>query len=262
MREWLIRLAAVLACLVPTTAHAQGTTSNAACQQLIFASTLPLLQYATRFTPSGFFPYGFAPLAQPFATNPFEGALYGYPGPAYYTSYATPGFAQRHPMLYAAGYPQASVYPELYPPPGVPVPALQPNQELSSAAILEQLRRDGTWDQLTSTERANFLLQLASLQQTEIGQRIAQASLQQNAQANIINLRRVPFELSATYQTNARDWFQSYVLYAQVLQNLLQATCNPTTGTIGLSPFGGSLTNLAFFCASNTLNLPICAGLR
>ncbi|HLI25635.1 MAG TPA: hypothetical protein VKZ60_01105 [Chloroflexota bacterium] len=262
MRGWVIRIAALLTGLLPTMVHAQGTTSNTACQQLIFASTLPLLQYATRFSPSGFFPYGYAPLAQPFATNPFEGALYGYPSAAYYTSYALPGFAARRPMLYPAGYPQASVYPELYPPDGVPVPAVQPDPELSSSAILEQLRRDGTWDQLSSTERANFLMQLASLQQTEIGQRIAQASLQQNAQANIINSRRVPFELSATYQSNARDWFQSYLLYAQVLQNLLQATCNPSTGTVGLTPFGGSLTSLAFFCAFNTLNLPICAGLR
>lgn len=229
---------------------------------MIFTSTLPLLQYASRFTPSGFFPYGFAPLAQPFATNPLEGALYGYPSAAYYTSYATPGFAQRRPVLYPAGYPQASVYPDLYPPTGIPVPAVEPDPQLSSSAILQQLRSDGTWDQLTSTERANFLMQLASLQQTEIGQRIAQASLQQNAQANIINSRRVPFELSATFQTNARDWFQSYVLYAQVLQNLLQATCNPSTGTVGGTLLGGNLTSLAFFCASNTLNLPICAGLR
>lgn len=265
MRSWIVRTAAVLCGLLPVTAQAQTSGTNAACQALIFQGTVPLLQYATRYSPSGLQPYGFAPLAQPFATNPAEGALYGYPQQAYYSSYAQPGFAQRNPRLYPAGYPQASVYPEQYPPlTGVPVPAVEPDPTLSSAAILDQLRSDGTFNQLTSTERANFLLQLASLQQTEIGQRIAQAGLQQNAQANVINSRRVPFELSATYQSNARDWFQSYVLYASVVQNLLQATCNNNVAAGGNNGLftGGNLPNLALFCASNTLNLPLCSGLR
>jgi hypothetical protein len=247
---------------------------------------------ASRFTPSGVFPQGFAPLAQPFATNPAEYALWGHPQHSYYSSYAQPAFARAQPGLYPHGYPQASVYPQMFPadmPP--PVPAVEPNPVLSSAAILESLQRDGTFDQLTSGERANFLLQLAALQQSEIGQRIAQAGLQQNSQANVLNMRRVPLDLSVAYQSNARDWFESYVFYASTIQNLISTACNNTTGILGTGVFGGggpgitaatgpggaplaavngnvtgtglgNITNVAALCRATNRNLPICLGIR
>ena len=191
--------------LSPGAAHAQAGPAAAQCQDQVLQNTLPLLQTASRFSPSGVFPAGYAPLAQPFATNPAEGALWGYPAVPYYASYAQPPWAQQRPGLYPSGYPQASVYPQLYPDSGVPVPAVDPNPALSSAGILDLLMRDGTFEQLTSGERANFLLQLAALQQSEIGQRIAQAGLQQNAQTATINTRRAPFDLSVAYQANSRD---------------------------------------------------------
>jgi hypothetical protein len=262
------------------------------------SNTLPLLSLASRFSPSGVFPQGYAPLSQPFATNPGEFAN-AYPAPAYYNSYAAPAFGLQRPGLYPSGYPQASVYPQLFPDGGVPIPAVDPNPQLSSASILQQLQSDGTFDQLTSGERANFLLQLAALQQSEVGQRIAQAGLQQNAQTATLNTRRVPYDLSIAMQANSRDWFQSYVLYAATVQNLVAAGCNTNTGilgsgalvpggaagiaglggvagipgtvagagtTVGLptnTVFGGTgITGLSTFCRSNTLNLPICNGLR
>jgi hypothetical protein len=257
----------------------------------VLQNTLPLLQLASRFTPGGVFPVGYGPLAQPFATSPIEGAN-AYPAVGYYNSYAQPPWGMQRPAVYPSGYPQASVYPQLYPDGGVPVPAVDPNPALSSAGILDVLQRDGTFDQLTSGERANFLLQLAALQQSEIGQRIAQAGLQQNAQTATLNTRRAPYDLSVAYQANSRDWFQSYVLYAATVQNLIASTCNTNTGLLGSgaavpsagivagvpgiagaavpaatlgtnAPFGlGSITNLSLFCRSNTLNLPICNGLR
>jgi hypothetical protein len=258
----------MLASLAPASVSAQVPPGQAQCQDLILRQTLPLLQYASRFSPGGVFPYGFGPLAQPFATSPAEGAVWGYPQTAYYASYAYPAYAQMRPGLYPAGYPQASVYPLAYPPEmPPPVPSVEPNPQLSSAAILQVLQSDGTWDQLTSAERANFLLQLAALQQSEIGQRIAQAGLQQNAQASVMNARRMPYDLSVAFQSNARDWFQSYVLYASTVQNLLAQTCNTTTGALGtgLGTLAGvplTLPALQAFCAATTLNLAICSGLR
>ncbi|HLH23194.1 MAG TPA: hypothetical protein VK066_11765 [Chloroflexota bacterium] len=296
MRRGIILAAALIVGLSPGAASAQTAPGTAACQDQVLQNTLPLLQLASRFTPSGIFPVGYAPLSQPFATSPFEGAN-AYPAPAYYNSYAQPPWALQRPDLYPSGYPQASVYPQLYPDGGVPIPAVDPNPELSSANILDTLQRDGTFDQLTSGERANFLLQLAALQQSEVGQRIAQAGLQQNAQTAVLNTRRLPYDLSIAMQSNSRDWFQSYVLYAATVQNLVAAGCNtntgllgsgalvpggapiagltgvagvpasPLAGTFGLpgttTPFGaGGITALSTFCRSNTLNLPICNGLR
>jgi hypothetical protein len=278
--------------LSPGAASAQTPPGAAACQDQVLQNTTPLLQMASRFTPGGIFPVGYAPLAQPFATNPLEGAN-AYPALGYYNSYAQPPWARERPWLYPSGYPQMSVYPQLYPDPGVPVPAVDPNPALSSAGILDVLQRDGTFDQLTSGERANFLLQLAALQQSEVGQRIAQAGLQQNAQTATLNARRAPYDLSVAMQANSRDWFQSYVLYAATVQNLVAAGCNTNTGLLGSGAtvpgaggvpgaagvaggvngvglpgatngvFGGTgITGLSTFCRSNTLNLPICNGLR
>jgi hypothetical protein len=297
LRRGIILAAALIVGLSPGAASAQTAPGAATCQDQVLQNTAPLLQMASRFTPSGVFPVGYAPLAQPFATNPMEGAN-AYPAAAYYNSYAQPPWGQARPGIYPSGYPQASVYPQLYPESGIPIPAIDPNPSLSSAGILEVLQRDGTFDQLTSGERANFLLQLAALQQSEVGQRIAQAGLQQNAQTATLNTRRAPYDLSVAYQANSRDWFQSYVLYAATVQNLVASTCNPNTGQIGTGTavpgagglpglaggvpgaagvaggvngagvptngvFGGTgITGLSTFCRSNTLNLPICNGLR
>ncbi len=291
MRWWVVLTAIVLATTMPASVSAQTVAGALSCQGLTLQNSLPLYQLASRFGPSGLSPAGFAPLSQPFATNPNEYALWGYPQTAYYSSYVNPAYAQARPNLYPSGYPQASVYPGLYPFEVPPVPAVDPNPALSSAAILYMLQSDGTFDQLTSGERANFLLQLAALQQSEIGQRIAQAGLQQNAQASVINMRRVPFDMSVAYQSNARDWFQSYILYATAVQNLVSQNCNTSTGTLG-GPFGGGLgsltggvgaglpgttgtaglpaagtpvgiQNLQAFCALNTsFNGGLCSGFR
>jgi hypothetical protein len=279
--------------LSPGAASAQTAPGAAACQDQVLQNTTPLLQLASRFSPSGVFPAGYAPLSQPFATNPLEGAS-AFPSVGYYNSYAQPPWAVQRPGLYPSGYPQASVYPQLYPDGGVPIPAIDPNPQLSSAGILSVLQSDGTFDQLTSGERANFLLQLAALQQSEVGQRIAQAGLQQNAQTATLNTRRAPYDLSIAMQANSRDWFQSYVLYAATVQNLVAASCNGNTGLLGSGanlpgaaglgalpgvagvngavtgtgvtstngPFGGGITGLSTFCRTNTLNLPICNGFR
>jgi len=277
--------------LSPGAASAQLTPS---CQDQVLQNTTPLLSLASRFSPSGVFPAGYAPLSQPFATNPNEGAN-AFPAVGYYNSYAQPPWAAQRPGLYPNGYPQASVYPQLYPDGGVPIPAVDPNPALSSAGILAVLQGDGTFDQLTSGERANFLLQLAALQQSEVGQRIAQAGLQQNAQTATLNTRRAPYDLSIAMQANSRDWFQSYVLYAATVQNLTAASCNGNTGLLGSGAttpgaagllgapglagaagvtgavngtgtngaFGlGGITGLSTFCRSNTLNLSLCNGLR
>ena len=161
--------------LSPGAASAQTAHGAAACSAQVLQNTLPLLQLASRFTPGGIFPIGYAPLAQPFATNPMEGAN-AYAAVGHYNSYAQPPWAVQRPGLYPSGYPQASVYPQLYPDPDVSIPAIDPNPALSSAGILNILQRDGTFDQLTSGERANLLLQLAALQQGETGQRIAQGA--------------------------------------------------------------------------------------
>jgi hypothetical protein len=307
LRRGIVLAAALIVGLSPGAASAQTPPGSAACQDQVLQNTTPLLQLASRFSPGGVFPAGYAPLAQPFATNPNEGAN-AYPAVGYYNSYAQPPWAAQRPGLYPNGYPQASVYPQLYPDGGVPVPAVDPNPALSSAGILAVLQGDGTFDQLTSGERANFLLQLAALQQSEVGQRIAQAGLQQNAQTATLNTRRAPLDLSIAMQANSRDWFQSYVLYAATVQNLVASTCNTNTGVLGsgatvpgagglagIGGFGGvggiggvagvpgtaavaggvngvgtpngvfglgGVTNLSAFCRSNTLNLPLCNGLR
>jgi len=265
LRRGIILAAALIVSLSPGAASAQTTTGTAACQDQILQNTVPLLQLASRFTPGGVFPVGYGPLAQPFATSPIEGAN-AYPAPAYYNSYAQPPWAMQRPGLYPSGYPQASVYPQLFPGDGVPVPAVDPNPALSSSAILDLLQRDGTFDQLTSGERANFLLQLAALQQSELGQRIAQAGLQQNALTATLNTRRAPYDLSIAMQANSRDWFQSYVLYAATVQNLVAAACNGNTGGLGSGTTSlgiGNITNLSAFCRTATgLDLAFCNGLR
>jgi hypothetical protein len=234
MRRWT--LATILLGVLAWPAggvQAQQNTPNA-CTPLFAQTVLPMLQYASSYYPGGAGPYGYGPLAQPFGTNPREFALYGYPQQAYFANYAVP-----------------------YPPPApdANVSSTQPDPQLSAQAVLAQLQSDGTWDRLSTLERADWLYRLGQLQQSEREQEINQAQLQRQAQIDLVNIRRVPFDLAQAYQNAARNWHDSYVFAAQTTLNALQAACNPATGAVG-----GAGTNLGVLCATNPAASGLCAG--
>jgi len=208
--------------LVPLqSVQAQGQADP--CQQLAFQATAPVLQAANRFNPGGVFPVGYAPLGQPFATNPYEGALYGYPSPSYYAGSTAPALA-----------------------PGAPT-----DPQFSARAIFSQMLQDGTWDQLGASDRATLVVQLANLD-------VSQATERREAQAAVLAQRRAPFELAALYQSIARDWRDSYTFYGQAVQSLAQSTCTPPNGQTVVSP-----PNTLFQqCSTALVRLPICAGFR
>jgi hypothetical protein len=127
--------------------------------------------------------------------------------------------------------------PGLYPPDMTSAMGSDPNPALTSAGILSRLQSDGTWDQLSPTEQADWMFRLAGLQRDEINQRFTQASLQQNAENTMLNLRRAPIELAFTAQDRSRNWRDSMSLYAATLQNLVNSACNTTTGGVpGVTP--------------------------
>ncbi len=251
LRRWLFAVAALATSLAPVqVVQAQQTATNLACQQFILQQVAPVLAVANNFNPNGVWPVGFAPLGQPFVANPFEGALYGYPRQAYYLSYVGPyrAWPRPQPVPLAGGYPPPMAYPApamagyAAPPPdlGSLVPSVDGDPQLSSAAILARVQSDGTLDQMSPSERASFLISLAQLQQSEISQRLQQATLQQNAMVNMVNIRRVPFDLASAFQERAHNWRDSYTFYASTLLAMLQAVCPGAitpTGVIGpLSP--------------------------
>ena len=84
------------------------------------------------------------------------------------------------------------------------------------------------------------VMRLSSLQRDEINQRFTQASLQQNAESTMLNLRRAPIDISIALQQRASDWRNSYTNYIGTLSGVLQNTCNTTTGGIpGTTPGAG-----------------------
>jgi len=240
MHRW-VSLALVLVFAVAgigaESAHAQTPVGTSNCQQLIWNTVRPVLDTGNRFNPGGIYPVGYWPLTQPFGSSPNEAVYTGYPTQALYSSYAVPDWAQRNPGIYAGAYPQSGVLPGLYPPDLTSTMGTDPNPALTSAGILQRLQNDGTFDRLSPTEQADWMFRLASLQRDEINQRFTQASLQQNAENTMLNLRRAPIDLSLTMQDRARNWRDSYSLYASTLQNLVSTTCNNNTGGVpGVTP--------------------------
>ena len=165
MHRWLSALLALAFLVTTGTQATQAQNINAppgtggataagfaACQQLIFQTLRPAIDTANRFNPGGIFPVGYWPLTQPFGSSPNETVYTGYPTTSYYSSYAVPGWAQQNPMLYPGAYPQNSVLPGLYPPDLTSQVGAQPNASLTSAAILQRLQSDGTFDRLSPTE--------------------------------------------------------------------------------------------------------------
>lgn len=202
-----------LATLQAAPAHAQAPNN---CQGLIYQAVAPLLNQANRYNPNGAFPYGYAPLVQPFGTNPQEYGLWGYPGQAYYGSYMTrPDAAPFGPAMGAA-----------------PPPELPPEQ-LTPSAIMQHLIDTGVWDRLSPTDQADWYMRLAGLQRDQFSQYLGLANLQRDAQRDLINIRRVPYELAERYQERAQQWRASYGFTADATRNLITATCNPATGQIG-----------------------------
>jgi len=89
------------------------------------------------------------------------------------------------------------------------------------------------------------MFRLASLQRDEINQRFTQASLQQNAENTMLNLRQAPIQLALTAQDRSRNWRDSMSLYSATLQNLINGTCNTNTGGVpGVTP-GAAITGTA-----------------
>jgi hypothetical protein len=260
LRPWLLGALALVSGLVPShPAEAQTT----ACQQAALQTVTPLLATANNFNPSGVFPVGFAPLNQPFATNASEYALYGYPVPGYAAGGARPPYSVGYPR----GFPPAVMPVDSSPTDPATASALAPpDPRLTASAILDRALSDGTFQALSPDQQTALQVQLGQLQQSETAQRVAQANLQQQAVVNMVNTRRVPFDLAAQYQERARNWHDSYTLYAQTALNLVQATCNPSTGLPATLPPGGSglgnITNLAQFCFGGGTVGGICSGFR
>jgi hypothetical protein len=275
--------------------HAQTTTAQPnVCRQLLFQNVLPILSQANRFNPGGVFPVGWAPLAQPFATNPSEFSIYGYPYDAYYKGYQAPSYSNSTaPWLGSTtGYPPPSrisggavpTYamppagmmpgmpgqdmammpppppspspPPPPPPPPSPTPSAELNSEFSSSAIWSTLRSSGAWDRLTPTEQADWMFRLAQLQNQELSQRLQQTQLNQSAEVSYQNTRRVPYDLSTSYQDRSRNWRDSYSLYAQTMMNFIQNACDPSTG-IG----NATLTNSFVQCIGPGNPFSFCTGI-
>jgi hypothetical protein len=210
-------------------AQAQGQMPNQ-CQNTIFQAVFPLISEANRFSPSGVFPQGYGPLTQPFGTSPTEGAIWGYPQQAYYSGYV----ARPYALPSVPGAPSISYQPGT-------VPLQLPPDELTPSAIMQFLIDSGTWDRLGSTEQADWLMRLAGLQRDQFSQYLGLANLQRDSQRDLVSVRRAPFEIAERYQERAQQWRASYGFTADALRNLLQTTCNPGTGQIGV---GGGLNGV------------------
>jgi hypothetical protein len=262
-----------LAGLSAQPAQAQLLT-NAQCQQYITQNVVPLLQNANRYNPNGVAPGGWAPVVQPFATNPAEYGLYSVPSPWIAGYAATPTYPQVPGENPAA----ASVMP------GVPVPpdlgAYAPTDdglspELSATAILDTLRSSGALDRMSDTDRADWLVRLANLQRDQANFRrdvansqrdtvLAQFAIQRDAYNAAIAARRAAYDLSNNVQNLSRGWRDTYTSYASVALNLLSTTCNPNgttgTGTTGTAP--PNLAQLALQCRTINPFDPNCVLVR
>jgi hypothetical protein len=230
VHRWLFAaLSAALLLATGSPTYAQTPVGQSNCQQLIWQNVAPALMQGNQFTPGGMFPVGYAPLMQPFGINPNEPAYSAYATTAYYSSYAVPGWAQRNPGQYPAAWPGSGALPGLYPPDLTATLGTDPNPALTSGGILGRMQSDGTWDRLSPTEQADWMFRLASLQRDEINQRFTQASLQQNAENTMLNLRQAPIQLALTAQDRSRNGRDSMSLYAATLQILVNSSCNTTT---------------------------------
>ncbi len=246
--------------LQPAWAQQNGT---AQCNQFVFQNTLPLLQTANRYNPNGVYPYGFGPVAQPFATTPAEYGLYSVPPPTL-SAYST--------VPIVAGQPGLGGLPALTPPDLgslVPPSPYLPAQ-YSADAIMQQLQSDGTWDRLTATERADWLTRIANVardqaayqRDTVVSQRdtmLIQWGIQRDVFNAAIAARRAAYDLSNTVQGLARGWRDSYTSYASQVQSLLSSTCNTTTGQ---PPTTETLADLALRCRTTTPFDPQCVLVR
>jgi hypothetical protein len=282
MHRWGFAVIALAFSLAPfQSASAQTIGNNQVCRQMMFQNVLPIINQANRFNPGGVFPVGFAPLAQPFATNPNEFSIYNYPWDAYYKGYYNPPYANStSPWLGSITNFPPPAQPgavgtaggPVYGPttgsgmgysPTAPAPAPTPlsmdlNPDLSSAAIYNQLRSSGSWDRLTATEQADWLFRLAQLQNQEFQQRIQQTQLNQQAEVTYQNTRRVPFDLSVAYQERARGWRDSYSLYAQTVLSFISNACDPTSGIAPITP---TINNPVSQCIGPGIPFAFCTGI-
>jgi hypothetical protein len=254
LRGWVSGLVLLaLAGLSAQPAQAQQMT-NPQCQQYITQNVVPLLQNANRYNPNGVSPGGWAPVVQPFATNPAEYGLYPVTAP-WVAGYAATPF---NPQVSGDNTAATSVMP------GAPVPpdlgAYAPTDaglspELSATAILETLRSSGALDRMSDTDRADWLMRLANLQRDQANYRrdvsnsqrdtvLAQFAIQRDAYNAAIAARRAAYDLSNNVQNLARGWRDTYTSYASVALNLLSTTCNPNAVT-GAGAAGAAPTNMA-----------------
>src|SRR5688500_9606441 len=202
MHRWTIVLAGLIVSLLPLQSAQAQTPNN--CGSLIFRSVPPILQAANNFGPSGVYPAGIAPLAQPFATNPNEYLLYGYPGVAYSGSYQ----ARQPGPMGPFGSPGLGFVPTPTPDPAVV--AQPPPEALTAAGIMQHLIDSGTWDRLSATDQAEWLVRLSNIQRDQqrdlVNQYLGIANLQREAQRDLANIRRIPFDLAERYQERLADW--------------------------------------------------------
>jgi hypothetical protein len=182
-----------------------AATAPAACQNFIARTMFPVLAAANAFGPAGVNPVGFAPLNQPFATDPTT-MTYPYPLAAM-LNYATPA-----------------------------APAVMPDPSLSASAILATAQANGALDAMTHDQQVNLMIALAGLQNTEQSNRIQSTAVRQNAAVDMMNIQRVQYDLAQNAQDRARNWRESYSFYAgTALLPTLNAIC-PTTGAAGAAP--------------------------
>jgi hypothetical protein len=216
VRKWTFVALALAFSLLPASASAQvapGNTSPAACQNFIARTILPAFAAANQFGPAGVNPVGFAPLNQPFATDP---------------STMTWGSPIAAMLSYAA-------------PVGPPTMA---DASLSAAAILATAQANGALDTMAPDQQVNFMIQLAQLQNTEQSNRIQSQAVRQNAAVDMVNIQRVQYDLAQNAQDRARNWRESYSFYAANLLPTLQAIC-PTGNAPGAAPVLGPTNNPA-----------------
>jgi len=191
--------------LLPAASAQAQATSPAACQNFIARTMFPVLAAANAFGPAGVHPVGFAPLQQPFATDPST-ATYGYP---------------LSPML------------SYFNPVGPPT---MPDASLSASYILQTAQGNGALDAMAPDQQVNLMIQLAQLQNTEQSNRIQSQAVRQNAAVDMVNIQRVQYDLASNAQDRARNWRESYSFYAgQALLPTLNAIC-PTAGAPGAAP--------------------------
>jgi hypothetical protein len=213
VRKWTFVALALAFSLLPASAAQAQNTSPAACQNFIARTMFPALAAANAFGPSGVYPVGYAPLNQPFATDPST-ITWGYPQTAM-LSYFNP-----------VGPPQL------------------PDPSLSAASILQTAQGNGALDAMAPDQQVNLMIQLAQLQNTEQSNRIQSQAVRQNAAVDMVNIQRVQYDLAQNAQDRSRNWRESYAFYAgTALLPTLTAIC-PTAGAPGAAGVLNPLANL------------------